>query len=279
VWVTLTYGFFLNLLTFGGDQCFTQRYATAKDTRGAIRSMIGGYLLYVPVTLLFVLIGTGLWLFVKGNPGIVPAEIAARSDAVFPWYIVHRLPPGFSGLLVAAVVAAAMSTIATTLNSGSTVILEDYARRCFSRKLSDRASLLVLRLANVFITLVSIFVAWAVMNATSILTVWWALQSLLAGGMLGLYLLAFFSQRTTSSQAVVATVLGTLALCWAAFGAKLVPNCPFVLHASLAIVAGTVVIFLVGFLMGRLFGRAGRSWALTMRAACFRSIRRRRSTM
>jgi len=63
------------------------------------------------------------------------------------------------------------------------------------------------------------------------------------------------------------------------FGAKLVPNCPFVLHASLAIVAGTVVIFLVGFLMGRLFGRAGRSWALTMRAACFRSIRRRRSTM
>ena len=70
--VAFLYGLCINLLTFGCDQCFTQRYQTAKDMKGAIRSMAGGYLLYVPVTLLFVVIGTGLWLFVQKNPEVVP---------------------------------------------------------------------------------------------------------------------------------------------------------------------------------------------------------------
>ena len=71
------------------------------------------------------IIGTGLWIFVQTHPGEVPAEVAAQSDAVYPWYIVHHLPRGMSGLLIAAIIAAAMSTIAATLNSGSTVLLED----------------------------------------------------------------------------------------------------------------------------------------------------------
>ena len=254
LWVTFLYGLFINLLTFGADQCFTQRYATAKDTKGAIRSMIGGYLLYVPVTFLFVVIGTGLWLFVQKNPGVVPPEIVAKSDAVFPWYIVHRLPVGVAGLLIAAVIAAAMSTIATTLNSGSTVILEDYFKRFVSRKSDERRNLLFLRGANVAITAVSIAVAYAVMNATSILTVWWSMQSLLSGGLLGLFLLGFFAQRTTSVQAAIATALGTLALVWVTFGPKLFPSCPFALHANLALVVGTVVIFFVGYMAGKLKG-------------------------
>ncbi len=248
--VTFLYGLCINLMTFGADQCFTQRYATAKDVRGAIRSMIGGYLLYVPVTLLFVVIGTGLWLYVQKNPGVVPAEIASRSDAVFPWYIVNKLPTGVAGLLIAAVIAAAMSTIATTLNSGSTVLLEDYYRRfCDKRGAVDR-HLLFLRLANVVITVVSICVAVAVMKATSVLTVWWAMQGILSGGLLGLYLLAFFARRTTSAQAAIATALGTLTLIWIAYGQKLLPL-PRPLHVNLGIVLATVVIFISGYLMGR----------------------------
>lgn len=248
VWVIFLYGLFINLLTFGADQCFTQRYATAKDTKGAIRSMIGGYLLYVPVTLLFVVIGTGLWLYVQNNPGVVPAEIAAKSDAVFPWYIVHKLPVGISGLLIAAVIAAAMSTIATTLNSGSTVLLEDYFKRFGSKRDDERRNLVFLRLANVVITAIAVIVAYVVMNAESILIAWWSMQSLLSGGLLGLFLLAFFARRTTSLQAAVATVLGSLALAWVTFGPKLFPGCPLVLHPHLALVVGTIVILAVGYL-------------------------------
>ena len=249
--VTFLYGLFINLLNFGGDQCFTQRYVTAKDTRGAVRSMIGGYLLYVPVTLLFVVIGTGLWLYVQKNPGVIPPEVAARSDAVFPWYIVNRLPPGFSGLLIAAVIAAAMSTIATSYNSWSTVVLEDYFKRFVPKGGDERHHLAFLRGANVAITLISIGVALAVMKATSVLTVWWALQGILSGGLLGLFLLAFFARRTTSAQAAIATTLGTLTLVWIAFGQKLLPL-PKPLHVNLGIVLATLVIFLTGYLLGNL---------------------------
>ena len=249
--VAFLYGLCINLLTFGCDQCFTQRYQTAKDLKGAVRAMAGGYLLYVPVTLLFVVIGTGLWLFVQKNPGVVPAEIAARSDAVFPWFIVHRLPVGAAGLLVAAVVAAAMSTIATTLNSGSTVLLEDYYRRFAGRAVSEASGLRFLRGANVAITVVSILVALAVMKATSVLTVWWAMQGILSGGLLGLYLLAFFARRTTSAQAAVAVALGTLTLVWVAFGQRILPL-PRPIHVNLGIVLATLVIFFTGYLVGRM---------------------------
>lgn len=247
--VAFLYGLCINLLTFGCDQCFTQRYQTAKDMKGAIRSMAGGYLLYVPVTLLFVVIGTGLWLFAQKNPGVVPAEVAARSDAVFPWFIVHRLPVGVAGLLVAAVVAAAMSTIATTLNSGSTVLLEDYYSRFARRDVSEASRLRFLRGANVAITVVSILVAFAVMKATSVLTVWWAMQGILSGGLLGLYLLAFFARRTTSAQAALAVLLGTLTLVWVAFGQRILPL-PRPVHVNLGIVLATLVIFFTGYLIG-----------------------------
>ena len=247
--VTFLYGLCINLMTFGADQCFTQRYATAKNVKGAIRSMIGGYLLYVPVTLLFVVIGTGLWLFVQKNPGVVPVEIVNRSDAVFPWYIVNGLPMGMSGLLIAAVIAAAMSTIATTLNSGSTVLLEDYYRRFCKGENSPQKHLAFLRLANVAITVISIGVAVAVMKAMSILTAWWAMQGVLSGGLLGLYLLAFFARRTASAQAAIAIGFGTLTLLWIAFGQKLLPL-PRPIHINLGIVLATIVIFFSGYLMG-----------------------------
>ena len=153
-------------------------------------------------------------------------------------------------MLIAAVIAAAMSTIATTLNSGSTVLLEDYYRRfCDKRGAADR-HLAFLRLANVAITVVSICVAVAVMKATSVLTVWWAMQGILSGGLLGLYLLAFFARRTTSAQAAIATALGTLTLIWIAYGQKLLPL-PKPLHVNLGIVLSTVVIFISGYLLGR----------------------------
>ena len=224
--VTFLYGLFcINLMTFGADQCFTQRYATAKDAKAAIRSMIGGYLLYVPVTLLFVVIGTGLWLFVQK--------------------------------MIAAVIAAAMSTIATTLNSGSTVVLEDDYKRFYDRDGSGGRHLVFLRLANVAITVISILVAIAVMKATSVLTAWWAMQGILSGGLLGLYLLAFFARRTRSVQAAIAVVLGILTLVWIAFGQKMLPL-PWPLHVNLGIVLATIVIFFSGYSLGCVKKAKGR---------------------
>ena len=205
-------------------------------------------MMYIPGTFLFVMVGTLLWMFGATHPGLIPAEVSAQSDAVFPWYIVHRLPHGISGLLVAAIIAAAMSTVAATLNSGSTVLLEDYYKRFFPGKADAGRNIRFLRAMTVLLTVASICVAVAVMNVSSALTVWWGMQSVLSGGMLGLFLLGAYSKRTTSTQAAVATVLGVLVVVFITFGQSLLHLSPL-LHVNLSIALGTLTLFLTGWLL------------------------------
>ena len=240
-WVTFAYGIFLNLQNFGIDQTYTQRYMAAKTEREAVRSMMGGALLYVPVSFVFIAIGTLLWIWVKSSPGVVPADVLAKSDAVFPWFIVNRLPPGVSGLLVAAIIAAAMSTVSSTLNSGATVVMEDWFRRYLRKNASDGACVAVLRLSTLFLGLVSIGVALLVIGVESALSTWWMLQSVLSGGMLGLFLLGCMSKKVSSVHAAVATVFGMATVAWVVFFQR-------TFHANLSIVFGTAVLLAVGML-------------------------------
>ena len=248
-WVTFIYGVFLNLQNFGIDQGYTQRYIAAKSEKDAVRSMFSGAMLYVPVSLVFVAIGTLLWIWVKGHPGVVPEDVLAKSDAVFPWFIVNRLPTGVTGLLVAAIIAAAMSTMSSTLNSGATVLLEDYRKRFARSSISPVAQIRFLRLATVALGVFTIGVALAVMNVTSVLTTWWALQSVLSGGMLGLFLLGAFARRTRKVQAAVATALGIAVVLWIVFGQTMMLEHQLI-HLNLAIVLGTATLLLAAVLLG-----------------------------
>lgn len=250
-WVTFLYGVFLNLQNFGIDQSYTQRYRAAKSMGAAVRSMFSGAMLYVPVSFGFMLIGVLLWVWTAQHPGVIPDEIASRSDAVLPWFIVHRLPVGISGLLVAAIIAAAMSTISGTLNSGATVLLEDYRKRFSKREHGERSNVRFLRLTTVGLGVFSMLVALAVINVQSVLTTWWALQSVLSGGMLGLFLLRIFSRRTVAWHAVLATALGILTVLWLTF-AHTILGVPRFFHVNLAIVFGTIVIVVVGVLLSGL---------------------------
>lgn len=244
-WVIFVYALFINLQNFGIDQSFTQRYVAASSQKAAAKSVLSSAFLYLVTTGLFVLIGTLLWVFVRACPGVVPEAVLAKSDAVFPWFIAHRLPVGASGLLVAAIIAAAMSTVSATLNSGATVILEDYWRR-FRTAVADGASdLRCLRLATVGLGVLAMAIGVGVMNVTSVLTAFWALQSVLSGGMLGLFLLALLARRTPRTAAVVATVLGLVTVGWVTFGQGWT-DLPFRLHVNLAIVFGTVTLVATG---------------------------------
>jgi len=253
-WVTFVYGVFLNLQNFGIDQSYTQRYIAAKSEKEAVRSMFSGAMLYVPVSLVFVAIGTLLWVWVKGHPGVVPDEVLAKSDAVFPWFIVNRLPTGVTGLLVAAIIAAAMSTVSATLNSGATVLLEDYRKRFAKAPVPPASQIRFLRGATVVLGLFAVGVALAVMNVSSVLTTWWAVQSVLSGGMLGLFLLGAFARRTRKVQAAVATGLGIAVVLWIVFGQVLTFG-HVIVHLNLAIVLGTLTLVLAGILLAALFGR------------------------
>lgn len=252
-WVLFLYSICINLQNFGVDQCYTQRYVAAKSAKAAARSIFASACIYVPVTLLFTIIGTLLWMYNRANPGQIPEGI--RAAAVFPWFIVNRLPTGVSGLLVAAIIAAAMSTIAATLNSGSTVLLEDYWKRFAPQRANERSNLLFLRTMTILLAVVSIGIALGVVwctKDTTILSSWWAIQGVASGGMLGLFLLSIISRRSNGFAAAVATVLALLLIAWIVFGQGWT-GLSFRLHVNLSIVLGTLTLVASGAALSSFF--------------------------
>ena len=243
-WVCLIYGVFTNLQNYGIDQSYVQRYHTAKNEKEAkFSALFGGYL-FIPVSAVFFMIGTGLYAFYKVHPGVLPDGVGA--DYVFPFFIVNELPVGLTGLLIASIFAAGMSTIATSVTSSSTIILTDYYQR-FRKHAGNRERMLVLKLSSVGVGVAEILVAFAFMSVQSALDAWWALASIFSGGMLGLFLLGYISRKARNFDAVLGVVCGVILVCWIVIS-------PFV-HANLAIVFGTLLIFLVGFLSANLFNK------------------------
>ena len=243
-WVCLIYGVFTNLQNYGIDQSYVQRYHTAKNEKEAkFSALFGGYL-FIPVSAVFFMIGTGLYAFYKVHPGVLPDGVGA--DYVFPFFIVNELPVGLTGLLIASIFAAGMSTIATSVTSSSTIILTDYYQR-FRKHAGNRERMLVLKLSSVGVGVAGILVAFAFMSVQSALDAWWALASIFSGGMLGLFLLGYISRKARNFDAVLGVVCGVILVCWIVIS-------PFV-HANLAIVFGTLLIFFVGFLSANLFNK------------------------
>ena len=255
-WVVLIYGLFINLQNYGIDQNYVQRYMTTETDREAKRSALFGSLLYIPVSLLFFYIGTALYAYYTAQPNLLPEDlrIAGAGDRVFPYFIVTGLPAGITGLLIASIFAAGMSTVSTSLNSTATIILNDYYKRYVNKNAGERASMRVLYAASIITGLLGIGIALALVGVKSALDAWWSLASIFSGGMLGLFLLGYFSAKTSSIDAIVGVITGIIIIVWMSLspvcfteGNMLVFRSPF--HSNLTIVFGTMTIFLVGFIM------------------------------
>ncbi len=258
-WVVLIYGIFINLQNFGVDQNYVQRYMASKTDRDAKRSAFFGGLIYIPVSILFLFIGTGLYDYYNSGAANLPAELLApgKADRVFPFFIVNSLPAGISGLLIASVFAAGMSTISTSFNSSATVFLTDFYQRYFDKESSEKNAMKVLYISSLFISLVGIIIGIAMINVKSALDAWWKLASIFSGGMLGLFLLAAFTQIKNKMAPVIGAIVGVVVIFYLS-GAPLIwgKDIPLGnLHSYLAIVAGTSVIFIIGFVLSWLLGK------------------------
>lgn len=255
-WVVLVYGLFINLQNYGIDQNYIQKYMSAGSEKEARSSALFGSLLYVPVSLLFFYIGTALFSFYTAQPGLLPAElsVAGAGDRVFPHFIVTGLPAGLTGLLIAAIFSAGMSTVSTSLNSTATIVLTDYYRKYFNRQASEKASMNVLRISSLLTGLLGIIIALMLVGVGSVLDAWWALASIFSGGMLGLFLLGFIVKKSGKTEAIIGVILGVILIVWMSLspiafteGNIAAFRSPF--HSNLTIVFGTTIIFLAGFLI------------------------------
>lgn len=251
-WVVMVYGIFINLQNFGIDQNFVQRYIASKSDRDAKKSAFRGGLLYIPVSLMFLFIGTALFSYYHSGAGKLPTELQdpARSDGVFPYFIVSELPVGITGLLIASIFAAGMSTISTSYNSSATVFLTDYYKRFFKKTASEKQAMRVLYISSLVISVCGIIIAIAMINVKSALDAWWKLASIFSGGMLGLFLLGVLSRRKNIVGAIAGVIAGLGIILWMTI-TNLLPSDRAIgpeFHTYLTIVFGTITIFLVGFL-------------------------------
>ena len=134
LWVMSLYGFFWYLQKYSADQTIVQRYLVAKSDRDALKGVALGALMCLPIWTLFMLIGTLVWCYYQLSGTAFPPELMDKagkviSDKVFPHFLVTKIPVGLSGLFMAAVFAAGMSTLASDLNCLSAVGVEDYYRK------------------------------------------------------------------------------------------------------------------------------------------------------
>ncbi len=259
-WVVFIYGLFINMQNYGIDQNYVQRYMTTKTTAEAVKSTMFGGLLYIPVSLVFVYIGTALFSYYTARPELLPAGIAG--DQVFPYFIVHGLPTGITGLVIASLFSAGMSTVATSINSSATIVLTDFVKHG-NPEISDKKSMKVLWGTSLIVGALGIVIGLLMMNVDGVLDAWWKLSSIFSGGMLGLFLLALVCRDVKRPAAVIAVICGLLVIAWMSLSPLINEGSPFYcfrsdLHTYLTIVFGTTVIFCVGFILTTLMNKKSR---------------------
>jgi SSS family solute:Na+ symporter len=216
----IIYGVTENLRNLMADQNYVQKYSAVPTERDAKRSVWLAMLIYIPLTAIFLYIGTALFAFYSG-PEHTLGEAVTKGDEVFPYFIATELPSGLRGLILAAIVAAAMSTVDSALNCSSTVLLLDFAKRYFKPDISERGSLLFLRLATVAWGLLGTASALLMIRARSALDIWWQISGIFGGGILGLFILCLLRIRLTLWQGLVSIFASVAVITWGTFARDL----------------------------------------------------------
>ena len=187
-------GIFYGIQKYGTDQTIVQRYLTARSDKGAVRAALMGVWLSLPVWTLFMFIGTLLFVYYQVYNNPLPADL--RPDAVFPYFIMTKLPIGVTGLVLAALIAAAISSLDSDLNCLAAVGVDDYYKR-LKPKSTDKQRLWVGKLIVLFSGIAALLIAsiYVTLGDKGVLGIVFGLYAIFSGGIAGLFLLGLFSRR------------------------------------------------------------------------------------
>lgn len=221
--VMIIYGVTENIRNLMADQNYTQKYSSVATEKKAKKSVWIAMLIYLPLTAIFLYIGTTLFAFYSGGGNVLDPSIV-KGDQVFPYFIANELPVGVKGLIIAAILAASMSTVDSALNSSATVLYLDYYKKYFRPNASEKSSINFLRLTTVLWGFLGIVFSLLLINAKSALDIWWQISGIFGGGILGLFLLAIFKVKITRNQGISSVILSVLIIVWGTFLRDLPPN-------------------------------------------------------
>jgi len=237
-WAGLVGGGFLAMASHGADQLIVQRLLTCRDLASSRRALVGSGVAVMGQFFLFLLVGTGLWAFYGG-------EAFERPDEIFARFIVDELPAGVTGLLIAGIFAAAMSSLSSTINSLASASAYDFWAPM--RGVDDDRR--ILRAGRAFTLLWAVLLVGAAIlfiplsRGTTAVEVALAVASLVYGGLLGGFFLGLLSRRADGRAATagIGSGIGAVTAIWL-FAAEAVAWPWFVL-------IGTTVTLAVGGLL------------------------------
>ncbi len=203
-WAGLIGGTFFTTATHGTDQLLVQRLLVARNERDSKLALLtSGVVVLVQFTL-FLMVGAGLWVYYRMYP--YPAGFRTN-DYVFPTFIVDHMPHGISGLLIAAILAAAMSNLSAALNSLSSTTMMDFYLR-FRPQTTDSARLGISRGVTIVWGIVLFGMALLSRQSKTVLETGLGIASVAYGGLLGVFLLGVLTRRATQAGAIAGMLCG-----------------------------------------------------------------------
>lgn len=218
-WVVFVGGLVANLASYTSDQCVVQRYMTTKDERSAAKSILFNGALSFLNCVVFFLVGVALWTYYQSHAAALPE--GTKPDAVLAVFIARQLPHGISGLVLAAVAAATMSTLSANLNSAASAITTDFYRRLRSEAEVDggRSLLLCGKVSTVVVGILGGAMALWLANAEigNIYDQFQRFLGILTGGLGCLFFMGIFMKRVNGFGAtcgLVANYLVCFGLDW-----------------------------------------------------------------
>ncbi len=245
-WAGMLGGTFLTMASHGTDQLMVQRMLAARNLRESRLALLSsGGVIFLQFTL-FLLIGVGLYVFY----GLHPATFAS-ADRIFPTFIVREMPIGIAGLLVAAILAAAMSNLSAALNSLSSTTVVDFYMHWRpeadgrERMMISRASTVMWALVLFAVAVYSIFAG----GKGHVVEIGLSIASVAYGALLGVFLLGTLTRYATQAGAIVGMIFGFALnlLLWLdpnpiTLGPITIPHIAFTWY----VLIGSIVTFVVG---------------------------------
>ncbi|MBN1346996.1 MAG: sodium:solute symporter [Phycisphaerae bacterium] len=251
---------------YSSNQNVIQRYCASRSANEARKAMFVCAFASVPIWAFFMFIGTSLYVFYKVFPCPEAAQMLSgelKAEQVLPFFIINELPPGITGLVIAAALAAAMSSLDSSINAIATIGIVDIYRRHLVKNRDDRHYLKVAKILACAAGAIMIggAVALTETEGKTLQDTGTILASLLGGGVFGMYMLGFFTRRGDARAVGVGIVCSLLFTVWTILVEKnMLPgpaHVPFDLYYTGLI--GNIISFAVGFLIGSLFPAKPRS--------------------
>lgn len=255
-WVIIIGGMANNLISYTSDQTVIQRYLTTKDEKAARRSILMNGVMSVFVSIVFFVIGAGLYTYFKTHPAEMDFTMT-KNDIIFPFYIMSKLPAGVAGLLIAAIFSATMSTISSNINSVATAFSIDFYKR-YRPSADSRKLLFCARTSSLVAGFVGMLIAllMATWDIISLLDFFQEILGLLSSGLGGLFLMGIFFPRIGGKAALWGFLSGVCAV----FLTKYFTEASFLLYGAIGLVVSVMVALLISFVLKEARPADGLTW-------------------